>query len=961
MQTRLALAVAVLSAAAFAKTTAAVPPTLTVNGVTGTNSTIVPLAPFEPLSIVVDGPAGAPFAILVSLGADTTIDDGWFLRPLVIDTVFSPVHPVFDGIGTAAITNDLGLPAGDLVANVPAPFFNLGTGGSFALHGQVPPVAVLLDTDSATAPGLPFGPGTPIVLPLSAEIPLYMQVVALDPADGALMVGNGVTLSFGPPRHPAIVTYAEATDGAAATLTERLTVGTLVSTDLGGGGSPTFEGAPDFAAAAGALDLWMIQLAGPSELVDASAPPGFDPDAVLAALQNEPSDLEFLTGTRPARDSENREFPRIRLPGGRQLLHWRNAAVSPPAYGFACVDEATGAVTDLVPPTFGDFRGTATRSPWEVEVAVSPDGDRALVVLDESATTHDRAFLLRLDPGGTFPNGAPIVEVTPLGGVGFGTAFESAATFVRDDRGGSWIAVPASADPAAGAGAYPDRVFLTPADGTAPLTSVFPTASTPAITRVDRTMLASADRRVVCFIAGTSESDENVYALRDLAPNGAHLLVDLTGFVDRRLEESTDVTDGSLRVAALSADGSRYAGVRQSNGVSIPFAVRADGTQAGVVNDLVKDQASGGDFDLDHFTFSTGLFLTDDGGHLLFHQGIGKSIVSDSCDQFAVDLASGSIENLTRTISGPGYDGNPIGKLTGPWAPANAASRPTVGYGGSFLGPDGGWRFFFRDFRNFTPADRLDLYAVSLAGGGPDGAPTFELANVTGIEFEPAPGVAPPTVGAPSIKTNVAFGEQLPDFYRVRRFGGDGVLRNFYALTARLAAAAPGEQNIESLFVFDGENPGAALRLTAYSQTTSPIAVGPNTTIRSVTPNPIDGRIAFVLDLDGMAATADQELVQIDLASFGATSLVPAAPLTYDRAIAAGSLTWLPTTPAGLVWVEGTSPRPAGSTDGISVGASVDAPPDATPWFVDLSDPGVAWPLRPPTAAARTAYPLAVR
>ncbi|MFG0316083.1 MAG: hypothetical protein ACF8XB_02325, partial [Planctomycetota bacterium JB042] len=654
------------------------------------------------------------------------------------------------------------------------------------------------------------------------------------------------------------------------------------------------------------------------------------------------------------------EFPRRRRPGARQLLHGRDGAVTPPADGFALVDETSGAVTNLVPASFGDFRGAATRSPWEVEVAISPSGDRALAILDESAAIHDRAFLLHLEPGGAFPNGLPIVEVTPAGGVGFGAAFESGATFLADSAGADWIAIPASTDPLASEASYPDRLHLAPADGSSALGAVFPTSTTPGIDRIDRTLLTSLDRRTACFVAGTSETNENVFALTDLTPAGAVTFTNLTGFVGQRLGESTDVTDGSPKVTALSADGTRFAGVREVGGLSIPFAVTTDGGRFGAVPDLVADVSSGGDFDLDHFPFSNGLFLTDDGTRLLFHQGLAKSFLSDACDQFVVDVSTGATENLTRTISGPGYDGNLSARLLGPWAPATADDRPTVGYGGSFLGPDRRWRFFFRDLHELLPTDRLDLYAVSI-GDDVTGEPSLALVNVTGDAFEPSPGVAPPP-GAPSIRTDAGlFQEQTPDFYRVRRIGGGGVFEDLYLLTARLTDAPPGEQSIESLFLFDGANPSAAMRLTAFSPTSSPIAVGPQTRIRSVTPNPVDGRIALVLDLDGSRETADQELIQIDLSSFGAISRLPAGPIAYDRAIAAGSLTWLPSTPAGLVWVEGTAPRPAATTDGVPTAASVDLPIDGNAWFLDLSDPTGPWPLRADTGAPRLVFPLAVR
>jgi len=939
-------------------------PVLTINGVTGDNATIAPLSRLEPLQISVTGDPGAPFALLISLAADTSKPNGWFLEPFVADTVFSPIHPVFDGIGSAVIASALRLPTSDIIADSPAPVFTLGATGSFVLNGVVPPVALLSDTDPATTPTAPFGPGNPIVLPLDDPVDLFMQVVSFDPLATTLRVGNGVTLDFGSPMHPAVISYAESVGTDATLLAERQTLGTLSSPDLGGAVSPSFSVAPGFASSfVDATDVWMIQLSGPSELVQQAAPPGDDPDGStsLGALQGAPPEPEFATGARPSRDSQNPEFPRIRLPGQRQLFHWRNRTASPPAYGFGLIHEQTGEIVNLTPPAFGIFRGTATRSPWEVQVAVSSDGNRALVVLDESTSSHDRAYLLNLEPGGVFPTGFAAAEITPAGGAEFGTAFESGATFLRDDVGGRWVAIPAAVDPSASISAFPDRLHLAAADGVDLLTDVFPGPGSAAVTRIDRTLVLNGAEDVLCFIAGASAESENVFSLTGLAADGSHAITDITGFNSSALGEATATTDGSTVATALSHDGSKFAGVRMTSSGMVPFTARTDGSGAGTISDLVVDIALGGKFDLDHFDYSTGLFLTDDGGHLLFHQGLKKNQFSDVTDQFVVDLSSGATTNLTRTISGPGYDGNLTARLSGPWAPTAPAFRPTVAYGGSFLGPGRQWRFFFRSFKEFTGSDRLDLYAISRRTPLGQIAPTFELVNVTGAEFEPFPGVVP-SAGAPSIRTDAGFVQPFtPDFYRVRRFGGENVLKDFYVMTARLVGALPGEAQIDHLFLFDGANPGPAIQLTAFSPVTAPIAVAPTTRIESVTPNPADLSIAFALDLDGDQATADQELIRLDLASFGAVTRLPEGPIAYDRAITRGSIHWLGATQPGLVWSEGSVPRPDATTDGIDADPTVAVPIDATPLFLDLTDSATPLPLRTPAGTPRVAFPFAVR
>ncbi len=940
-----------------------VDPTLTINGATGDNTTVVELTKFTPLTIAMTGTPGAPFGLLLSLDANQALSTGFFLQPLVdaTDKIDSPIHPVFDGIGMTYIAGQLGIPAGDFVTNMPSPIFRFDANGNFVLNALVPPVAVMVDNDAAETPTAPFGPTKPIVIPLVDGATLFLQVVSLDMTNLTVRVGNGIRCNFQAITHSASIAYSQgvATSASTVTVGGEQTVGIVADTNLDDGVAGTFTVAPEFASDGfpTRFDMWMIALAGHQEANATSSPPDGTTivDSAYKAIQGYASSIEVFTGTQPARNNENFEFPRIECPGNKALFHWRNGTTAQPTYGFGILFKDTNQWRNLVPSSFATFTESATRSPWEIEVGVTPDGKRALVVLDQSSSGFDRLFLLNLEPGGTFSNGQPIREATPTANGEVRRVWEEGISFVLDNVGGYFGFFPSTNSASTLESLFPNRLWKVHMNGIDQAVKIIPSPGEfGTFAHVNRTSLVNAARDSLCVVAGPGAQKEDVISFSKFTVFGSYVPMNITAFPNNfMLVDDLDTSDGTSTWASLSKDGSVYAGARQvgADG-SIPFIAQTNGQGAGNVQDLIFDVSSGGLFDtVNEFKATQGLHLTDDNKFLLFHQGKPNAgAASDNSDLFVINVNSGKVLNLTRSLGGPEYaDKGPGSKaLEGPWdLPASSTDLPTVDYGGSFLSPDRGTRYFFHD-QHLTLNDLYNLYAVAVGSETGTGDPSFKITNVTGTSFEETPGAGKPPFGTPDLLTNSGFfNEQVPSYVRVRRVGGAGALANFYYFSSRLRTGPPGENNIENLFLFDGNNPGPALRLTAFGTTTTPIAVENGATITSVTPSQIEPKVAYVLNRTGKVQDPRQEVVMQDLNAFGDPLRLPdngGVQPAFNRAITAGSLRWLSGFPSGLVYMAGSLPKIASptapSTDGQTTSVP-DAynPVDATPFFVDPLSP----------------------
>lgn len=962
-----------------------VDPVMIINGSSGDNTTITPLTKLTPLNITVTGTPGAPFSILLSNQANLAVTTGWFLQPWTTEpNVVSPVHPVFDGIGTDYIEGQLGLPASDILANPnPAPVFQIGANGQFVLNGFVPQQAFLTDTD----PVAPFGPGNPAVIPLEQPFSLYMQVVAVDTGDLSVRVGNGMKLEFQSIAFPGTVAYSEAQSAAASTFTldSKQNLGRITDANLADSSVAAFVKDPEFQATFGDnVDLWSIGLAGPTELNRASIPADgmANPDLNLNVMWSYSSTIEFQAGTGLNRNNENYEYPRLVLPGNRELFHWRNGSTNPPSFGFGILFKDTMTYRNLMPPSAGVFTESATRSPWEIEVAVTPDGNRAMVVLDRSSDLfgglpYDRAFTLYLEENvaaSPFPGANKLMkEVTPTSALGeFRRVWEEGVAFIKDGIGGWYAFVTSTTSTSSSESLYPNRMWKVHMNGTDLALKIFPFGAFSFVQHINRVSYTNDDSTVLCVIAGTQSIAENIISITNVTFLGSYVPLNITNFTGNIvLMESFHTTDGTSSWTNLSKSGALFAAAIASGTTSaVPFVVRTDGATAGNVNPIVKDMAQGGQFDLDDFAFTQGLHITDDDSYLLFHQGKLKAgAASDASDHFVTDLTAGTIRNLTRSLKGPEYDNDTLKAYEGPWDLANSAfDAPNTDYGGSFWGSTRDWLFFFKDV-HLSTGDLYNLYAISVApslGGGP---PSFAIANVTGNEFESVYGAVPPAFGAPNLISNSGFfNEQQPNFFRVRRVGGSGILKDFYYMIGRLADNSTAAA--EHLFLFDGANPGPALQLTNYGPTSTPIStVGLGAVITSITPSQVEPKVAYILNETGQLHLAKEEVIVQDLNNFGVPVRIPVQGPTqpaFNRAITEGSLHWLPYIPGGLVYSAGTQVKPSSSgqpaTDGLSTGDDVRNPIDATPYFFNFLTPAAERPIAAPSAlASRSAMIWAVK
>lgn len=962
--------IALLVAAAAGRTAHAdVDPVLTINGQTGDNTTVAALPRLGPLEIRIDGTPGAPFALLLSLGADTQKTTGFFLQRHVEPGISSPIHPVFDGIGAGFLEQALGLPPGDLLAVPVSPLFVIPPSGSFVLKGLTPPLAVLVDED----PQPPFGPSSPIVLPLEPGAELFLQVVAVDTQTLDLRVGNGMKITFEEPALGATIAYSQSpisNSSSDLTLPTKQSLGTLSDSDLGAGPMPTFSTAQDFSGAfADNVDLWAIALGGRQEMYPTSIPAdGMSPvDNRIKELQGYPSSLEFLTGSQPARDNENFEFPVIVLPGNRVLFHWRALGVGLDSmkhyYGFGILFRDTMTWRNLTPPTvpqFEDFTESPTRSPWEVEVAVTPDGNRAVAILDRSADSFDRIFLLNLEEdlqAHPLANGSTIIEIQIPFSNDFRRVWEEGIRFLKDTNG-NWVGlIPSTTSSSTSETITPNRLYRFNAQtGSGTALKVLPGGPFLTIAHIDRVGIVNEDRTVFCTIAGPSQTAEQVFAVSNVTPF-SHSLIDTTAFPGNTvLADSFDVSDGVHNYMDLSKNGSVFAGAIQfTSSERRPIVTRTDGSKAGTIQPLVKDQNQGGLFDLDDFEACNELHLTDDGGHLLFHQGVEKGgATSDWHDLFVANLSSGQILNLTRTLGGPNYEGDTPLAYFGPWDVANPTEdHPNIDPGGVFRSFDRRWLFEFVD-RTFSNAaiDAFNLIAISIGDDPILGEPTFEIVNVTGNEFEPSFGAPVPGFGAPNIVVGGFLSEKTANGLFVRRAGGTGPLADFYFMTATVKDEGAGQH----LFAFDGTDPGPAVRLTQYSSTSSPIAASDKPGIRNVTVSPHDAKVAYVLQFEvTKPKDPNHELVVQDLNHFAVPMRIPDGAVTFDRAVLGGGVRWIPGVPGGLVYAAGHTPRPKSggvpATDGVTTDQDPFNPIDPGVFFVDFLDPSTEVPLVPALGA----------
>lgn len=987
-------------------------PQLIVNNVPNppitTNTAVPHLQKSGPLNIVLRGTPNAPFALLLSGDAfdgspsEANITSGFFLKPWVQAGLDSPIHPVLDGIGMEFIRQklnaqgDASLAADDILNDTPSPIFRFNAQGEFVVNGVVPLVAVLLNL--TPSPNLVT---IPLESTLANTISLYMQVVELNTQTLAVTSGNGVKVIFDPITFSSTIAYAQGTDAAASapTVTNKVFPSVITDSDLSDATTVSPVNASDFAFATQGLDFWLIGLGGNQPLYGASNPPNNglgtsnpdDPDltATLQKLHNQASGIEFLTGNRPARNNENREFPRIMLPGNRELFHWRDEATK--VFGFGILFRDTNTWRNLTPVsgvTADNFAFTNTNvnvSPWEYEVTVTPDGNRAVAVLDQATNTLDRLFVMNLEPGGVFANGKPIFEAVPTlsDSLWFTRVFEGSMEVASDGQG-SWVAFFGTTNLAtAGLGGYPLRVYRANLgqSGSAP---AFAT-STIALQRIDRIMFASPDRTQIGLIAGTvsqslAAQNEDVYVIKNITSIG-NSTVDLSGVVGTfSIAETNDSTDGGLGLFQWSPDGSKIAFAREESTTGRFLRVVAtDGSSSGQTQDLVKDVTEAGPFDKVDFPIGRGYEWAKDSRHLLFFQGmLGLIGLLDRMDLFVIDNTTGVVRNLTRT-GGSGSSGTPF-TLFGPWNPPSTSSefRPNLEPCGTFKSHSGDWVYFFRELRGvFGAYDRQNLVGVSIGVAPGDTVPTFEMLNLTGTEFEALDGQPLPAFGTPDTYSGGTLaGDSVPEYHKVRFVGGTGPYKDFVYFNAQLGNLTPGDPRIDvdQVFMFDAENPAPAIQVTQFVQgtndgggvliTDTPYKVTKGARILGLRPHPTLGSLLFVVENGDGASTSDdlQDLFFVDFANFALPQRVPSTATPFTRVITGGSSLFRPGSPVGIVFCSGTTPRPAGFTDGVSyTGVDPNNSVNATPFFYRVVSPAAVSTISPLATASRASIILNVK
>lgn len=984
---------------------AAAQPTLVVNNVPTppqTDNTAVPhLKRTGPLSLKLKGTPNAPFALMLagdafdgSPGGEPSITSGFFLKPWVIPgTLDVPIHPVLDGIGMEFIRQKLNgsgqasLAPDDIVNDVPSPIARFNAAGEFNLSGIVPNLAVLVNLTPSI--------GAPNPLPIALEsagattIALYLQVVELNTATLAVTTGTGCKVIFDPLTFQAEIAYAEGTSTALPSsstswaVTQTVFPSTITDSDLADGTATPPVAATDFSFATQGIDFWVIALAEFQGLYEASNPANQvnglagnpnDQDSVQAlsgtvgltvGVWNQVSHLEFLAGGVPARNNENKEFPRIDLPGNRSLFHYRDVATG--RYGFGILFRDTNTWRNLTPsPTF-TFTNSSVLSAWEYEVAVTPDGNRAVVILDQpSPATTDRVFMLNLEPNGNFTNGLPIYEFVPSSSdlINFSRVYEESLS-ITTDGAGSWVAFFATTSvPNPTVATYPNRLFrVNLADSVGTPSLVLP-GPVPTITRVDRQHMVTPDRDTLLVIAGSSAAAEHVYAITNITTAGQSVINTTgSGLVALQIGEFNEANNGALGQFTIDEGGVRFSFTREDGTNRWPRIASVDGSTAGITEDLIKDITDNGVIDKADFPNSRDHAFSKDGNFLLYQQGFPiAGALPDRYEQFVTDINSKITRNLSRTCK-TGAAAAPA-TLFGPWDPNVAGDRGTLEPCGNFKNSAGDYLYFLRELRGLTGVnfDRQNIVAISIAPPIGLTEPTFEMINVTGTEFEAFDGEPPPAFGGPDISAGgSSFGDTSSEQYRLRRVGGAGPYKDYIYLAAQLANLPVGDPrgNIEQVFCFDSANPGPAIQLTSFfNGTGSPYALRTGARIMELLPSQNESKVLVVVDNGDQSGAPDnaQDLFLLDFASFGVPTRVPANATPFSRIIVRGSSRFYPgATSGGIVFAAGLTQRPAGAfLDGFATPApDTGNALDSTPFFYRTAGSTSVTPIVPFTTNSR--------
>lgn len=941
----IAASLTLLATAATAQT-----PRLRVNGQSAAdNSTFTYTGIGKSLTVELRGTPNAKFALMLALETNGA-QNGFYLQAGAGPSPQIPIHPVLDGIGSANLAAALGLPSSAFAPTTANPLFQLNHIGGFSFAGDSPVEAALFDASN---------PGVPYLLPFESPasgpaVAIYLQAIEVDPISAATRTSNGVRVQMLPTVLPAVLGIALSTppSGGFSTIeigtTNRL--GLILDPNLGVADVPpiSFSSAFPFDT----FDAFRIELAGIEPVHGASnwgIPQPLDPHTVGShnLVTRFASGIDVGNGSRPVRNNDNPQFPTIELPGDRTFFHYRDRFGATPRFGFGIHHTSSGQFVDLTPPAFGSFTAPSlgSPSPFEYEVLVTPDGNRALVVLDAD-TAKDRLFLLNLVQGGKFSNNLPVIEIPMPAEVT--RIFEESFDYFEAENGAQ-LALFATTNASTPVNTTPPSHWraVELVEGATP-TTLLPNASFPTIANIARVPVVSTDRRVACVGAGTTPTNHDLFSIAAISASQI-TVTRCADFQNGGVGIWGDVTNGEFNPVSITSDGSRIAFVGVLGSQNRPYVVRTDGSDAASLSPIVKDLTEGGPFDIVDFTHCRALHLTDDGKGLVMAQGFSVAgALSDRFDVFGVDLTTGVVENLTRTIAG--------GSQFGPWDPQGdlTANRPTIEIGGTFVSESGDWFYFFRENRVSPFGDQFDLVAISVAPGPGSGAPTFEVVNVTGNEFPPEFGAPIPPATIPSIDVGGnAFSDVSVSATKLRRFGPDHSLAGNYVFTA-LRTPTTGSKSAV-VIAFDPESPTTARELATF---TPPTATSTAARVSQLVLDPRAERVAISLRSPTFVANPSSPGQRQDLYVLDAGDSAPPILVTdgsFSTEITAGSIRFLPEYPDGLLFGAGTLTTIQMLYDNVMEPDFAPNPVDANLFFhrfaLAASIPAQTIPVLPPQPA----------
>jgi hypothetical protein len=629
------------------------------------------------------------------------------------------------------------------------------------------------------------------------------------------------------------------------------------------------------------------------------------------------SDIRVHRRDRVARNLINGVAQTIALPNGFDLAIVRDR-IDCKKFMLLSLARASATATVLSGSTYTDTAlvcpPTGTASAYRPQVAVTDDGEVAVVIRHDSANAHtpnagppDRILLVKTDPAKTWPNGLNTLDVSP-------TAQPVHAWFDGSLRIAGELFFAEGPDPSgAGGNAV---LYAGPIDGTAPMTRVtVPTTGTGlSFHQSHGEWRTSADGRTMAFRigGGTSASsvfDDDVIAITNISKAGPLSVANVSGFAAQTQLAAFGIQSigtGGIRTD-LSPDGARIAFVAGGGTAASPhrlFVAPTDGSQAGTLTSVLT-----GAFDPQVVFVGNVHFARDD--KVLFLAGSDGG----ACDWYAFDVPGGTVSRLTGTATG-----SPTQPFTAGGTTGNIRCR------GTFRSDSGRYLYFVRGFggtRPQVPPLTNNLVAIDTQ--------TLSLVDITGNDFATG-GTAPSIWRGPSLTTLTMTDDPRPALELQVRRAGAGDLAFFAAEPAQGASATV--YNDCNVFAFDIENAGRATQLTSY---TGQGVLSSVKLINHLTASPDGTRVAWA---ERKASASESEDVFLTLATGGTP--VRMSLSQPGQTVTDGSIAFSGGPVDGLAWSVGTGSLSVPFQNAVAQWSRVQG--QIAPLL--LTEPPVAAPLR---------------